>query len=135
MIKKSYLFLFAATFILLSTISFAADPFFRIPAVSVPKDTSFLIRTVCSYNSKIVIASNKHGSDIAQIFSNSLNADCENDGVKKILYVNAEYAGDASTGVIRKHCINSIEFQTFTPKNNAPSIIQILKNDGSEKNC
>jgi len=97
-----------------NTISNSLD----INALSIDKNISGIIRTVCFDNNTFLLVTNSYGSDIELV--NKKN--CEDAGVVDYDFIYSRKISPNISGLVRKIDVNGVNLYVYSGKKSAPSI-------------
>lgn len=97
-----------------NTISNSLD----INALSIDKNISGIIRTVCFDNNTFLLVTNSYGSDIELV--NKKN--CEDAGVVDYDFIYSRKISPNISGLVRKIEVNGVNLYVYSGKKSAPSI-------------
>jgi len=97
-----------------NTISNSLD----INALSIDKNISGIIRTVCFDNNTFLLVTNSYGSDIELV--NKKN--CEEAGVVDYDFIYSRKISPNISGLVRKIEVNGVNLYVYSGKKSAPSI-------------
>lgn len=97
-----------------NTISNSLD----INALSIDKNISGIIRTVCFDNNTFLLVTNSYGSDIELV--NKKN--CEDAGVIDYDFIYSRKISPNISGLVRKIEVNGVNLYVYSGKKSAPSI-------------
>ena len=97
-----------------NTISNSLD----INALSIDKNISGIIRTICFDNNTFLLVTNSYGSDIELV--NKKN--CEDAGVVDYDFIYSRKISPNISGLVRKIDVNGVNLYVYSGKKSAPSI-------------
>lgn len=97
-----------------NTISNSLD----INALSIDKNISGIIRTICFDNNTFLLVTNSYGSDIELV--NKKN--CEDAGVIDYDFIYSRKISPNISGLVRKIEVNGVNLYVYSGKKSAPSI-------------
>jgi hypothetical protein len=97
-----------------NTISNSLD----INALSIDKNISGIIRTICFDNNTFLLVTNSYGSDIELVNKNN----CEDAGVIDYDFIYSRKISPNISGLVRKIEVNGVNLYVYSGKKSAPSI-------------
>ena len=100
---------------------------FMTPSAPINSTVSAIIRVACVDNNAYVAMSNSRGTSLIQMIG--MKNECEvNNTVNEISFVQSVPISNMQSGIFRKHCINNLQFISYSPRGAGPTISQTIKN-------
>ena len=90
----------------------------EINALSIDKNISVIIRTVCFDNHTFLLVTNSYGSDIELVSKKN----CEDAGVVDYDFIYSRQISSNISGLVRKIEVNGVNLYVYSGKKSAPSI-------------